>query len=172
MMQNGNAQNVTEPDFWKKIHFWPKMPEICRKNRFFGIFSKFRHWFFLIFCTKMHISVFPKTWLSPICEKNSFPAENAGNDRFCIFSSDFFLISRCFFTLKHFRQKNVDFLSVCMFIWLRKARLAFVPKSAACLYKANKSLVKCSEPFFIGRSSSLWDWLGWSSYQWPIWSYC
>ena len=25
--------------FSKKIHFRPKMPEICRKNRFFGIFS-------------------------------------------------------------------------------------------------------------------------------------
>ena len=25
------------------IFFWPKMPEICRKNRFLGIFSRFHH---------------------------------------------------------------------------------------------------------------------------------
>ena len=36
-MQNGNYRNVMVPDFWKKF-FRPKMPEICRKNRFFGIF--------------------------------------------------------------------------------------------------------------------------------------
>ena len=29
--------------FSKKIHFRPKMLEMCRKNRFFGIFSRFLH---------------------------------------------------------------------------------------------------------------------------------
>ena len=29
--------------FPEKIHFRPKMPEICRKNRFFGTFSRFHH---------------------------------------------------------------------------------------------------------------------------------
>ena len=38
----------------------------------------------------------PKTWLSPIFEKNFFPAENAWNRCFYRFSSDFFLISLFF----------------------------------------------------------------------------
>ena len=42
--------------FSEKKFFRPKIPEICRKNRFFGIFSRFHHWFYLIFCTKMRIS--------------------------------------------------------------------------------------------------------------------
>ena len=54
-MQNGNPQNMTEPDFRKKF-FQPKIPEICRKTRFFDIFSRFLHYFFQIFCTKMRIS--------------------------------------------------------------------------------------------------------------------
>ena len=40
---------------FENIFFRLKMPEICRKNRFFGIFSRFHHLFFLIFCTKMRI---------------------------------------------------------------------------------------------------------------------
>ena len=48
-MQNDNAQNVTEPDFLKKIHFRPKMPEI-----FLQILS------LVIFCTKMRIIRMPK----------------------------------------------------------------------------------------------------------------
>ena len=71
MMQNSNPQNVKE-------NFWPKIQEICRKNRFFGIFSRFYFSAFLIFCTKMRISNSQK-WLSPIFEKHFFPAENTGN---------------------------------------------------------------------------------------------
>ena len=41
--------------FSRKIFFWPKLPELCRKNWFFGIFSRFHHCFFLIFCSKMRI---------------------------------------------------------------------------------------------------------------------
>ena len=41
-----------------------------------------------------------KTWPKPVFEKNSYPAENAGNCRFCRFSSDFFLMFLCFFHRK------------------------------------------------------------------------
>ena len=41
--------------FSKILFYRPKMPEIYRKNRLFGIFSRFHHLLFLIFCTKMHI---------------------------------------------------------------------------------------------------------------------
>ena len=34
-MQNGNAQNVTEFYFQKKINHWPKIPEICQEKCFF-----------------------------------------------------------------------------------------------------------------------------------------
>ena len=44
------------PIFEKKIFFRPKMRKICRKNRFYGIFLRFYHQFFLIFCTKMRIN--------------------------------------------------------------------------------------------------------------------
>ena len=39
MMQNGNAQNVTEPDFRKKIHFRSKMPEKTVFGNFLEISS-------------------------------------------------------------------------------------------------------------------------------------
>ena len=47
------------------------MPEICLKNQFFGIFSRFHHQFFLFFCTKNVAE--PDFW------KIFFPADNAGN---------------------------------------------------------------------------------------------
>ena len=49
MMQNDNAQNVTEPDFRKKIFLGKFGPKIG----FFGLFSKFCHLLILIFCTMM-----------------------------------------------------------------------------------------------------------------------
>ena len=42
--------------FSKNLFVWPKMPEICRKTRFLGIFFIFHHLFFLNFCSKMRIN--------------------------------------------------------------------------------------------------------------------
>ena len=58
--------------FSKNLFFRPKMPEICRKNRFFGFLSRFHHLFFLIFCTKTRISN-----AQNMAESNF--RENAGN---------------------------------------------------------------------------------------------
>ena len=80
----------------KNIIFRPKSPEICRKNRFFGIFSRFHHKFFLIFCTKMRIcnaefDFWEKIFSGRKCRKY------AGNPLFCWFSLDLILIFLCLF---------------------------------------------------------------------------
>ena len=104
MMQNGNARNVKEPEFRKKI-FRLEMPEICRKKPFFGIFLRFYHQFFLIFCTKMRISNARNMAESDFGEK-FFSSRKcwkyARNRRFCRFCSDFFLIFCCFSTQIHY----------------------------------------------------------------------
>ena len=82
MMQNGNSQNVTEPDFQKKIFFgqiWaqnsPKWPEIWVFWTFLEILS-------FVFSDFMHNDA---KWQCPKCDrarfskKKFFPAENAGN---------------------------------------------------------------------------------------------
>ena len=73
-MQNGNAQNVTEPDFRKKIFNAGNMPE----NQFFGISSRFSL-FFSDFLLKECVLAMLKTWPSSIFEKNVFLAKNTGN---------------------------------------------------------------------------------------------
>ena len=80
--------------FSKNIFFRPKMPEIYRKNRFLGIFSRFYHQFFLIFCSKMHIRIAQNMAQSDFSEKffsGQKSRKYTGNRRFCRFSSDFFL---------------------------------------------------------------------------------
>ena len=53
-MQNGNSQNVTEPDFFEKICFGQIWAKKCLKIGFFGLCAKLVHYFFLIFfCTMM-----------------------------------------------------------------------------------------------------------------------
>ena len=77
----------------------PELSKNRRKNRFswisravLYIFSwNFGHW------CKMAI---PKMWQSPIYNKHTFPAENAGNmpeNRFLAFSQDFIISFFCFF---------------------------------------------------------------------------
>ena len=79
LMRNGNIWNVTEPDFRKTFFFRPKMPEICRKKRFFGIFSRFRQYFLLILCSKMRNSNIQNMAEPDFFKRNFFPAENTGN---------------------------------------------------------------------------------------------
>ena len=47
------------------------MPEICRKNRFFGIFSRFHNFFSWFFAQRCVLGMF-KTWPSPIFGKKFF----------------------------------------------------------------------------------------------------
>ena len=91
----------------KKKIFRPKMPKICWKNRFLGIFSRFHHQFFLIFAPRCVLAIL-KTWLSPIFEKIFFwpkIPEVCRNSPFCRFSLDFFLLCRCF-SLKNIINNN------------------------------------------------------------------
>ena len=77
------------------------MPEICRKNRSFGIFSRFHNLFFWFFAQRCILGMF-KTWLSPIFGENFFPAENAGNCHFTDFHRTFSL----YFVV--FSHKNIN----------------------------------------------------------------
>ena len=95
--------------FFEKKFFRAKMPEICRKNRFFGIFSRFHHQFFLIFSIKMRIIALLKTWSRPIFEKKSFPAENPGNMPEIVVFTDFvrtFSLYFVVFSLKNITNNN------------------------------------------------------------------
>ena len=56
MMQNGNAQNVTEPDFGKKILSGRKCRKYAGKTGFLAFSRDFIISFFLIFCSKMRIN--------------------------------------------------------------------------------------------------------------------
>ena len=90
---------MTEPDFRKTYISGRK----CQKNRFIGIFSRFLHLFFLIFCSKMRIRNAQNMAESDFVEKFFFGwkcRKYAGNPRFCRFSSDFFLIFYSFFHTK------------------------------------------------------------------------
>ena len=90
------------------------MLEICRKNQFFGISSRFSHFFFRLFAQRCVLAML-KTWLRPIFKKIFFPAKNAGNCRFCRFSLDFFHIFRCFF-FSHKNISDIAFLFVRLFV--------------------------------------------------------
>ena len=78
MMQNGNAQNVTEPDFRKKFIFGRKCWKCAGKTGFLAFSQDFFISFFRFFAQRCVLAML-KTWPSPIFEKNSDPAENAGN---------------------------------------------------------------------------------------------
>ena len=95
--QNGNVQNLTEPDF--QNNFFPA--ENAGKTGFWAISRDFINSFFQIYCTKMHINNGSNMAESDF-EKKIFPAENAGNCCSCRFFSHFSLSYRCFFTLKHY----------------------------------------------------------------------
>jgi len=76
-MQNGNAQNVTEPDF--RIKIFPG--EYAGKTVFLAFSRDFIISFFCFFA-QICVLTMPKTWQIQIFEKIFFPAENAGNRRF------------------------------------------------------------------------------------------
>ena len=77
------------------------MPEIRRKNRFFGVFSRFYHRFFLIFCTKMGIN-HAQNMTEAYFWENFFSAENAGNmPKIAVFADFVRVFSSYFVTFSH-----------------------------------------------------------------------
>ena len=92
-----------EPDFWKNVFYRSKMPEICRKTRFFGIFSKFHHQFFW-FSAQRCILVMFKMWRSSIFKifSDRKCRKYAGNRHLYGFSWDYSL------QLFVFSHKNVS----------------------------------------------------------------
>ena len=95
------------------------MPE----NHLFGISSRFSHYFFLTFCSKMRFSNAQNMVESDLREKN-FSGRKcwkyAGNRRFCRFSLDFFHIFRCFFSHKNIIDIAFSFVRflLCSFVRL------------------------------------------------------
>ena len=77
-MQNGNPQNVTEPDFRKKFFSGRKYRKYAEKPGFLA-FSRDSFISFFLFFAQRCVLAMPIIWPSPIFEKNFFPAENAGN---------------------------------------------------------------------------------------------
>ena len=103
---------MIEPDFRKKL-FRSKMPEIYWKNQLFGISSRFIHYFFLTFCSKMRFSNAQNMAESDFREKifsGRKCRKYAGNRRFCRFSLDFFYIFRCFFSHKNISDIAFSFV--------------------------------------------------------------
>ena len=88
--------------FLKNIFFRPKMLEICRKKkRFFGIFSRFRHQFSLIFLLKMRFSNAQNMAESNFREKNF-----SGNMLEIAVSADFLWTFSAYFVVL-FRTKTI-----------------------------------------------------------------
>ena len=77
-MQNGKAQNVTEPDFLKKQFSGRKCRKYAGKTGSLAFSRDFIISFFQFFAQRYVLAMLI-TWPSPIFEKNFFPAENAGN---------------------------------------------------------------------------------------------
>ena len=91
---------MTEPEF-RKTFFPAKNAGNMPEKPVFGIFSRFHHYFFLIFCTKTRISNTHNMTGSDFWEiffSGRKHRKYDGNRRFCRFSLDFFLIFHCFFT--------------------------------------------------------------------------
>ena len=107
-MQNGNAQKVTEPDFQKNnfpAENAVNMPEKPVFRHFLEISSLVFSDFFAPRCV---LAIF-KTWLSPIFEKNFFPAENTGNMPELAIFADFhwtFFLYVVVFSLKNIINNN------------------------------------------------------------------
>ena len=88
---------MTEPDFRKTYFSGRKCRKYAGKTGFLAFSRDFIISFDWIFAQRC-VLIMPKIWSSLIFEKHFFPAENAGNRRFCRFSLDFFHIFRCFYT--------------------------------------------------------------------------
>ena len=71
-------KNMTEPDFRKKIISGRKCRKYAEKTGFLAFSRDFIICFYWFFAQRRVLAM-PKIWLSPIPEKNFFPAENAGN---------------------------------------------------------------------------------------------
>ena len=70
-MQNGNAQNVTEPDFRKKFFSGRKCRKYAGKTGFLAFSRDFIISFFWFFAQRCVLGML-KTWPSSIFEKNFF----------------------------------------------------------------------------------------------------
>ena len=70
-MQNGNAQNVTEPDFWKKFFSGRKCRKYAGKTGFLAFSQNFIISFFWFFAQRCALTML-KTWQSPIFENDFF----------------------------------------------------------------------------------------------------
>ena len=106
-----------EPDFWKNVFYRSKMPEICRKTRFFGIFSKFHHQFFW-FSAQRCILVMFKMWRSSIFKifSDRKCRKYAGNRHLYGFSWDY---SLQLFVFSHKNVSNGDSRCLAILIFNR-----------------------------------------------------
>ena len=113
-MQNENAQKVTEPDFRKK-----KCRKYAGKTGFLSFSRDFIISFFWFFAQRCILANVQNMTESDFWE-NFFSGwkyrKYAGNRRFCRFSSDLYLIFRCFFTQNIKDYRKSPFLQI--FIWL------------------------------------------------------
>ena len=106
LMQNGNTQNVTDPDFRKKFISGRKCRKYAGKTGFLAFSRDFFISFFWFFAQRCVLTML-KTWSSPIFKKNFSPAENAGSMPEISVFADFHWTFSLYFVI--FSCKNISY---------------------------------------------------------------
>ena len=114
MMQNGNAQNVTELDFRKKI-LRPLELEMSRKKQFCWILSRFCHYFFWFFAHRCALALL-KIAENSICLCFANPILNPVNPIWRIF----YLILKAWHVYNTFMVKPKLYHIICIIYEITK----------------------------------------------------